>query len=348
MAPPPAPNPHRFTTPKHSSSQAAPARPPQVPTSKTKPTSSQQKQFASTPRFSFSAARHVARRTSTAALPHGQFSSPTLPRRPLHLSRPHTGASVRSEEIEESGFDGDAEAEERKKEESVDHPSHHPPIRTTTTTTARTAETIDSAPPSPSPSPSPSRKKRRLRRDISISSSSPTPSPPTSSPPAATATTTTPRTRFILSPLSSSPTLQTHRPPLTLPRASSPEPPQPPAINALFSPRRRGRRFLPGGMAAGVRDWVLEVAAAHTSTVQKDEGREKEEWDQWVKVLHTEKGGLCVLAVEDQGEGVRWMFVGKGEGVMKRGAVVGVRGPVWEVEVQGKVWKVGVEWGVCG
>lgn len=100
-------------------------------------------------------------------------------------------------------------------------------------------------------------------------------------------------------------------------------------------------------MAAGVRDWVLEAAAAHTSTAKKDEGREKEEWDRRVKVRHAEEGGPCVLVVEDQGEGVRWMFVGKGDEV-KRGAVVGFRGPVWEVEVQGRVWRVGVEWGVCG
>lgn len=37
---------------------------------------------------------------------------------------------------------------------------------------------------------------------------------------------------------------------------------------------------------------------------------------------------------------------GRGEGVVEVGCVVGVKEPIWEVEIEGQRWRVGVEWKV--
>ncbi len=48
-----------------------------------------------------------------------------------------------------------------------------------------------------------------------------------------------------------------------------------------------------------------------------------------------------------EGEGRKWMLMGSGKTV-RRGMAIGVRAPVWEVEVLGERWGVGVEWKVIG
>lgn len=55
---------------------------------------------------------------------------------------------------------------------------------------------------------------------------------------------------------------------------------------------------------------------------------------------------------EEGGKG--WVLVGPGTGAggvaggedVRKGDVVGVKRPVWEMEVAGELWTVGVEWAV--
>ena len=51
-----------------------------------------------------------------------------------------------------------------------------------------------------------------------------------------------------------------------------------------------------------------------------------------------------VLVREGGKEGRGWVLVGSGD--VKVGRVVGMREPVWDVEVGGEMWRVGVEWGI--
>ena len=59
--------------------------------------------------------------------------------------------------------------------------------------------------------------------------------------------------------------------------------------------------------------------------------------------------GSGVIFIRERGEGRGWMIVGGAgrEGNEARvGSKIGVREPVWEVEISGEAWKVGVEWKV--
>ncbi|KAI4121388.1 MAG: hypothetical protein LQ338_006391 [Usnochroma carphineum] len=320
------PNPHRFSALKN-------AKPPEISGAQqlSTPQTKSSKQFASTPRFSFSSATQPS-----------QFSSPLIPRRrPPSLSAPKSAPY--GDDIEETHS----------------NPEHHDPQPPTQSRT-NPSETIEDA-PSPSP-PSPSHKRRRIQPPgedaISISSS---PSPPPIStppreqqsqhssppPPPATIPQQQHPTRFILSPKpdhsSSSPAIPTHRPPpFTLPpRETSPPPSSAMLTHPLFSPQRKGGgpRFASGGLASCVRDWVVDVATTGATS-----GR-GEEWDRRVKVGAVRGGGRVMLVEDEQnGEGGMWMLVGRGQEV-RSGGVVGVRGPVWDVEVLGRRWRVGVEWG---
>lgn len=102
-------------------------------------------------------------------------------------------------------------------------------------------------------------------------------------------------------------------------------------------------------MASLVRDWVVEIAG---STPATRDG----EWDLRFRVGEI-GGGERVSLVEEAGGGDdgigaeegkrRWMLAaGNGNGEVRRGMMVGIRRPVWEVEVEGGMWGVGVDWGV--
>ncbi|OQN97155.1 hypothetical protein B0A48_17252 [Cryoendolithus antarcticus] len=130
-----------------------------------------------------------------------------------------------------------------------------------------------------------------------------------------------------------------------------------PAIPPLFSPHRRGAKFLPGGLAATVQSWVVETgqqAAASRRAV----GRYGEvEGEMVVKVREVEgsgegQGGVVRVrgtreGFRVEGEEVRGLLVGGDErGKVEVGAVVRVRMPWWQVMIEGQAWVVGIEWKV--
>lgn len=118
---------------------------------------------------------------------------------------------------------------------------------------------------------------------------------------------------------------------------TSTEPPLPEA----FSPHRRGQKFVPGGMAATVQQWVVETGQASRR------GRGSEEFAVKVRVDDVVGGeGPCwlVRGKSSVGEDVRLILAGGGG--VEVGVVVGVRAPTWEVEVEGRRWRVAVDWRV--
>ena len=59
--------------------------------------------------------------------------------------------------------------------------------------------------------------------------------------------------------------------------------------------------------------------------------------------------GVGILLVREWGKEARgWVLVGigRGEGDVEVGRVIGVREPIWDVEVGEEKWRVAVEWGV--
>ncbi|KAL8812197.1 MAG: hypothetical protein Q9223_007353 [Gallowayella weberi] len=300
-------------------------------------------QFASTPRFSFGSTQWTQSSNPHAA-EVGSSSSPLISRQLYRF--PGRSSTRKKDEIEEEGYNDEVES---LNPEPTSHGRH------------KVSEIIEDPPSSPThPTPLPHNKRRRLET-IDISPS-PSPSPPhpfsspqqlhtspqthTSSPPPPHPTTHT--QPFILSPkrpiFTPGTNIPTNRPLFILP-PRSPSPP-PTTLHPVFSPHRRGgSKFLPGGMAATVRDWVVDVAA---STPVTKEG----EWDMIIRAGQVKAGERVTLVdeVADGGEGKRWILVGQGQiqsrGQVEKGMMVGIRRPVWDVDVQGEKWSVGVDWGL--
>ena len=126
-----------------------------------------------------------------------------------------------------------------------------------------------------------------------------------------------------------------------------------------FSPHRKGHKYIPGGLASEVRDWLTNLSSSIPATRNKD--------DPWVvRILVDEvsggaKAGMTLVRgrqvhdgeVMDHLGAVRVMLAGEGLGTgMQKGArvevgkIVGVKGPAWDVVVEGARWGVGVEWKV--
>ncbi|MCJ1319809.1 hypothetical protein MMC15_005145 [Xylographa vitiligo] len=133
----------------------------------------------------------------------------------------------------------------------------------------------------------------------------------------------------------------------------TPAPTEPLApLPEAFSPHRRGAKYLPSGLAATCREWVLSASQLGAQTRRFDGGREGDDgaagWAARVRVHEVRHGEGMVLVRSGAGE--RWMLIG-GHRVgerLRRGEVVGVKRPVWEVEVGGETWGVGVEWSLLG
>lgn len=140
---------------------------------------------------------------------------------------------------------------------------------------------------------------------------------------------------------------------------------QPDPLPEYFSPHRRGQKYLPGGLAAEVRDWLVNLESALPST-----SVQKSTVDPWLvrvlvdKVSSSGRDGMTlvrgrpVLLVNEGNivntlDEVKVVLAGDGQhvGIQKGapvtiGKTVGIKGPVWEVVLEGVKWGVGVDWKV--
>lgn len=135
-----------------------------------------------------------------------------------------------------------------------------------------------------------------------------------------------------------------------------------------FSPHRKGQHYVHGGLAAEVRDWLVNIESLIPS---KEAERKDDEWLVRIVVDEVSGGGTESQArmtmvkgrqvhsrggegemVDAVGE-VRVMLAGEGQvtgiqrrSVVEKGKTVGIKGPVWEVVIDGMKWGVGVDWKV--
>lgn len=132
-----------------------------------------------------------------------------------------------------------------------------------------------------------------------------------------------------------------------------------------FSPHRRGQKFLAGGLAAEVRGWLVDLESHATRSVRNptvDDG--------WAVKMDVEEvaggggAGMTMVKGRQAGSGGNvaaaslhgvHMILGGGEGMSEGlrkgeqarvGRVLGVKGPVWEVEIEGVRWGLGAAWKV--
>lgn len=143
------------------------------------------------------------------------------------------------------------------------------------------------------------------------------------------------------------------RPAFLRPSAPPQEVPSEP-LPEVFSPHKCRQRFVPGGMAATVQQWVLEVGQAAAQSRRGKGYLKGEDYVLRVKVEDVEGDGPFMMrGVEATGEVVEIMLASNGRGPrgggpdeVAVGRVVGVRAPVWEVDTDGKTCRVGVDWRV--
>lgn len=131
------------------------------------------------------------------------------------------------------------------------------------------------------------------------------------------------------------------------------DPSRPPLPDA-FSPQRRGAKYVAGGLAAEVRDWLVQVKGA--SEYDRPVGESVRFTVDQVKTCHP--GGMCVISgseieVENEGDGMQ-VHVGADEGqpvkvilagdgridglrgksVVARGKTLSLFQPMWDIALE--------------
>lgn len=139
---------------------------------------------------------------------------------------------------------------------------------------------------------------------------------------------------------------QIRRPPFLRSSLAPIEPAEP--LPDAFSPHRRGEKFVPGGMAATMQQWVVETGqgAAHS---RRGQGYLRgEDYVLRVKVKSAiGSGPVLVQGILPDDEEMSIVLVldpKKSLSDVAQGSVVGVRAPTWEIELDGRAWTVGVDW----
>lgn len=131
-----------------------------------------------------------------------------------------------------------------------------------------------------------------------------------------------------------------------------------------FSPHRRGQKYVPGGLAAEVRNWLVNLESSIPSSSTMRSGNS---WRMKLMIDEVSGGGRAgftlvkgrqvlpdhVDAMIDSLGTVNVVLAGEGTitGLQERsnvevGRAVGIKSPVWEVVIEGETWGVGVDWTV--
>lgn len=150
-----------------------------------------------------------------------------------------------------------------------------------------------------------------------------------------------------------------------------------------FSPHRKGQKYVPGGLAAEVRDWLVDINSSVPSAVNvrsADTQKTNEAGlahsasrgieEIWVAKIIIEEisgsasSGMTLArghrAVDHDKDllskgstPLKIILAGEGQGVglqkgakLEVGGLVGIKGPAWEVVIEGEKWGVAVEWKV--
>ncbi|EKD13754.1 uncharacterized protein L3040_005631 [Drepanopeziza brunnea f. sp. 'multigermtubi'] len=367
MPPPPVtPSPHRFVIKQE---RRPPSRSTPLQEHTSRPST---QQFNPTPRFSFSstprptASQTLPRITPSAARYFTPANKPSKQHDAIELSSDDDGLRDVQESIETEEQDVDLEgydSADLDEDCKLDEPS--PKRRRLSTSPAHGLEESEEQPQELS---------QVENHESSLSSSLPM----LSSPPAPRRPISTTAPRFLLStpapqstPRDATLAPQTATPFLKPPRFRPPDPSetsqmQTDPLPEQFSPHRRGQKYVPGGLAAEVRDWLMNLEGALESTKEK-----RDKSDEWlVKILiheasggsregftmvkgrqahETERGGEMADTIGI----MKVMLAGEGQatGLQKSsnaevGKTVGIKGPVWEVVIEGEKWGIGVDWKV--
>ncbi|KAI0998735.1 hypothetical protein K3495_g9460 [Podosphaera aphanis] len=362
MPPPITPSPHRFVISKNR--PVIPARQPQTPANT---------QFKTTPRFSRSS------QTPQSTLRNEYVEVTSLAPRYVNLSsqvlKEHdiidTELDIPSCHRDGNVNNGSLGCKEILKDKRYKNLLIEEPIE----------ESIDEPSPkrrkqSPSPSPSPGlldQNDEDASEDmLSIKRAHDLPSSPYEilSSPELKKTASIRAPRFIIStqnPSSSPRTPNFIKPPLF--RPPDPEDSEKSQFNHLpeeFPCHKKSQEYVPGGLAAVLRDWLVTINSTSTTTTTT---RRPEMRDSWIiKILVDEFSGDITMGLtlihgsliqqqendpSDDLTEVKVALAGEGSGIglqkscaVAKGSIVGIKGPFWKIIIKNEKWIVGVDWKV--
>lgn len=138
------------------------------------------------------------------------------------------------------------------------------------------------------------------------------------------------------------------RPAFIRPTAASEQTHEP--LPETFSPHKRGSKFPAGGMASTVQQWVIEAGQA---AVNSRKGQSYLHGEDYVKRVKIESvigsRAYTARATASDNSSINILLAGRGPGDAeilspKSGSMIGVRAPVWNLEVDGTTWLVAVDW----
>lgn len=133
-------------------------------------------------------------------------------------------------------------------------------------------------------------------------------------------------------------------------RSSLPPPERTEPLPEAFSPHRRGEKFVPGGMAATMQQWVIETGQSAFYSRKGQGYLRGEDYVLRVKVASVQgHTPLLVEATQTDGTVSKFLLIvdtKKESFDPEEGSILGIRAPTWEVELAGQKWTIGVDWKV--
>ncbi|RMY60840.1 hypothetical protein D0865_01326 [Hortaea werneckii] len=119
----------------------------------------------------------------------------------------------------------------------------------------------------------------------------------------------------------------------------------------LFSPHRRGDKFVPGGMAATMQTWILQTGQAAIQGRKQQSFQRTDDFSARLKVEELLGQGPYTAKARTMEGTTTDVFLardnntsGESRASVAVGHVVGIRAPSWQVEIGGIMWMVAVDW----
>lgn len=117
----------------------------------------------------------------------------------------------------------------------------------------------------------------------------------------------------------------------------------------VFSPHRRGQRFVAGGLAAEVQSWITDLRTQAQDSRRNDSGRDGPGFRTVITVSEIHGEDVVFARGVDSAGLSRGAVLVRGAGhtePLRSRMRVGIREPSWVVEFAGDTWIVSVDWEV--
>ena len=113
-----------------------------------------------------------------------------------------------------------------------------------------------------------------------------------------------------------------------------------------FSPHRRGQRFVPGGMATEVQQWVVETAQSFNQ--QRNTASENATHVSVVEASNNIGDGMILVKGQSDHGPLNLLLVPYGMNIaspdVNQGDILAIRAPTWQIKLASEIWVVAADW----